>query len=127
MIRADSQAKVFAALAIAVLAGLAAAQTGAAAKEKTNPKAAKADSGPTVAVTVTNKRKAGVVELDVALAGSPSFKPILRNLGAGKQAVITLSRDENCRFDFFIKYDDGATNTVPGVNVCDDGKLNLVE
>ena len=126
MIRAGSMAVTLAALAIAGLAGLAEAQTNAPAKDKMKAKA-KTDSGPTVAVTVTNKRKAGVVELDVALAGSPAFKPILRNLGPGKQAVINLSKDENCLFDFYIKYDDGATNTVPGVNVCDDGKLNLVE
>jgi hypothetical protein len=126
MIKAGSKAIVFVALAIAVVAGAADAQTSAPAKEKAKAKA-KADSGPTVAVTVTNKRKVGVVELDVALAGSPAFMPILRNLAPGKQTVITLSRDVNCRFDFYIKYDDGATNTVPGVNVCDDGKLNLVE
>ena len=93
-------------------------------KQKMKPKA---DSGPTVAVTVTNKRKVGVVELDVALAGSPAFKPLLRNLAPGKQSVVTLSRDENCTFDFYIKYDDGATNTVANVHVCEDGKLNLVE
>lgn len=126
MIRMGSKAVALAALAIVVFAGIAAAQTNTPSKEKMKAKA-KTDSGPTVAVTVTNKRKAGVVELDVALAGSPAFRPILRNLGPGKQAVVNLSKDENCLFDFYIKYDDGATNTVPGVNVCDDGKLNLVE
>lgn len=126
MIWAGSRVVILAALAIAVFAGVAEAQTSTTAKEKMKAKA-KTDSGPTVAVTVTNKRKVGVVELDVALAGSPAFRPILRNLGPGKQAVVNLSKDENCQFDFYIKYDDGATNTVPGVNVCDDGKLNLVE
>ena len=126
MIKAGSPAVAFAAVVIAVFAGAAEAQTGTMAKEKTKAKP-KTDSGPTVAVTVTNKRKVSVIELDVALAGSPAFKPILRNLGAGKQAVVNLSKDENCLFDFYIKYDDGATNTVPSVNVCDDGKLNLVE
>jgi outer membrane lipoprotein-sorting protein len=126
MIRAGSSAVALAALAIAVFAGAGAAQTNPPVKEKMKAKA-KAESGPSVAVTVTNKRKSGVIELDVALAGSPAFRPILRNLGPGKQAVVNLSKDENCRFDFYIKYDDGATSTVPGVNVCDDGKLNLVE
>jgi hypothetical protein len=126
MIKAGSKTIAFAALAIAVFGGVAEAQTSTTAKEKMKAKA-KTDSGATVAVTVTNKRNVGVVELDVALAGSPAFKPLLRNLAPGKQAVVTLSRDVNCRFDFYIKYDDGATNTVPGVNVCDDGKLNLVE
>ena len=123
MIRSISKA-VLIAMAVALAAGAAQAQTGSAAKQKMKPKS---DSGPTVAVTVANKRKATVVELDFALAGSPSFKPIVRNLAPGKQTIINLSRDENCSFDFYIKYDDGQTNTVSSVNVCEDGKLNLVE
>ena len=125
MLKAGSRALVFAALAVAVFAGIAEAETAAPAKQKMKAKAG--DSGPTIAVTVTNKRNIAVAELDVALAGSPAFKPLLRNLAPGKQAVVSLSHDANCRFDFYIKYEDGATNTVPGVNVCDDGKLNLVE
>jgi hypothetical protein len=123
MIRAGSRVVAgAAALAIALAVVGAAAQTNSPAKPKP-----KAGSASTIPVTVTNKRKANVVELDVALAGSPAFKPVLRNLAPGKQTIITLTRDEDCRFDFYIKYDDGVTNTVPGLNVCDDGKLNLVE
>jgi hypothetical protein len=88
---------------------------------------AKVNSSETIAVTVTNKRKSGVAELDVALAGSAAFKPLLRKLAPGKQTVVTLPRDESCAFDFYIKYEDGQTNTVTGVDVCPDGKLNLVE
>ncbi|SRR5579883_1390770 len=129
MIKAGSKR---AALAAAIAVALAAAgpaqsaATAASAKHTKKPQA-KADSGPTIAVTITNKRKSGVVELDVALAGSPAFKPLLKNLAPGKQAVVTLAHDENCAFDFYVKYDDGEISTVPNVHVCDDGKLNLVE
>jgi hypothetical protein len=112
------------ALALALSAG-AAAQTAApaaGAKQKL-----KANAGPTIAVTVTNKRTTGLAELDVAQAGSAAFKPFVRKLGPGKQTVITLPRDENCVFDLFMKYDDGTTSTVAGFNVCDDGKINLVD
>jgi hypothetical protein len=116
-------------LAVVLFAGGAQGQTSApaaAAKQKIKTKE-KTDSGATIAVTVTNKRKAAVVELDAALAGSAAFKPLLRKLAPGKQSVVTLPRDESCTFDFYIKYDDGETNTVTGVDVCPDGKLNLVE
>jgi hypothetical protein len=128
MIKAGSKrAALAAAIAVALAAGPAtSAATAASAKHDKKPQA-KADSGPTVAVTITNKRKSGVVELDVALAGSPAFKPLLKNLAPGKQAVVTLAHDENCAFDFYVKYDDGEISTVPNVHVCDDGKLNLVE
>jgi|SRR5579872_4331751 len=108
----------------AALAQNAAPMPSAKQKVKAQPKAA---VGPTVAVTIANKRKAAVVELDVAVSGSPAFKPLLRNLAPGKQEVVTLAHDAICTFDFYVKYDDGETGTVPNVHVCEDGKLNLVE
>jgi FlaG/FlaF family flagellin (archaellin) len=113
-------------LIIAQILGGAQAQTSAPAAATQKLKA-KPDSGETIAVTVTNKRRSGVTELDVALAGSAAFRPLLRKLAPGKQSVVTLPRDESCTFDFYIKYEDGQTNTVTGVDVCPDGKLNLVE
>ena len=128
MSKAGSKRAALAAIAVALAAVGPATSAAAAASAKHNKKPqAKADSGPTIAVTITNKRKAGVVELDVALAGSPAFKPLLKNLAPGKQAIVTLAHDENCAFDFYVKYDDGQISTVPNVHVCDDGKLNLVE
>lgn len=128
MSKAGSKRAALAAIAVALAAVGPATSAAAAASTKHNKKPqAKADSGPTIAVTITNKRKAGVVELDVALAGSPAFKPLLKNLAPGKQAIVTLAHDENCAFDFYVKYDDGQISTVPDVHVCEDGKLNLVE
>jgi hypothetical protein len=129
MINARSKLAALAvALALTGAVGGAAAQTSApAASSKQKAKATKADSASMIAVTVTNKRKAGVAELSFTYAGTAAFRPLLRNLGAGKQGVVMLPRDASCIFDFFIKYDDGETNTVTGVDVCPDGKLNLVD
>jgi hypothetical protein len=125
MIRAELKAVAMAVALTFALAAGAGAETAApatGAKQKPKPNA-----GPTIAVTVTNKRTIGLAELDVAQVGSAAFKPFVRKLGPGKQAVITLPRDENCVFDLFMKYDDGTTSTVAGFNVCDDGKINLVD
>ncbi|HLW92178.1 MAG TPA: hypothetical protein VKS78_12890 [Roseiarcus sp.] len=105
---------------------LAAGGAGAASASK-EPTKLKPPGGPTIAVTVTNQRTVGVSELDIALAGSPSYKPIVRKLGPGRSTVVTLSHDEDCRFDLYVKYDDGATSQISALDVCQDGKINLVE
>jgi hypothetical protein len=126
MIRSGSRA--VAIVAFALVVSTASAQTnaptsmGGAAKQKPKPNGA-----PTIAVTVINKRTIGLTELDIAPAGSPTFKPFVRKLGPGKSTLIALPRDENCVFDFYVKYDNGETNAVSGFNVCEDGKINLVE
>jgi hypothetical protein len=122
MIRSASKAVVTATVFAAAVIG-ASAQTAPPTKLKPKPNA----GGPTISVTVFNKRDVGLTELDVAQAGSPSFKPFVRKLAAGKSTVVTLPRDESCVFDFYVKYDNGETNSVSGYNVCDDGKINLVE
>ncbi|HEV3045076.1 MAG TPA: hypothetical protein VGY52_14535 [Roseiarcus sp.] len=125
MIRAGFEAvAMVTALTLALAAGAAAQTAAPATGAKQKPKA---NAAPTIAVTVTNKRTTGLAELDIAQTGSPAFKPFVRKLAPGKQTVITLPRDENCVFDLFMKYEDGATSTVPGFNVCDDGKINLVD
>jgi hypothetical protein len=107
-----------------LLTAQASAETAAPTKLRPKPNAA---AGPTMAVTVFNKRNVGLTELDLAQAGTPTFKPIVRKLAAGKSTVIMLPKDENCVFDFYVKYDNGETNSVSGFNVCEDGKINLVE
>ncbi len=111
--------------AAAILTATAHAQT--AAPTKLRPKPNAANAGPTIAVTVFNKRNVGLAELDIAQAGTPTFKPFVRKLAAGKSTVIALPKDENCVFDFYVKYDNGETNSVSNFNVCEDGKINLVE
>jgi hypothetical protein len=109
-------------VAFALMVSAASAQTDSPAKQKPKP-----NTGTTIAVTVINKRNVGLTELDVAPAGFPTFKPFVRKLAAGKSTVVVLPRDENCVFDFYVKYDNGETNAVSGYNVCEDGKINLVE
>jgi hypothetical protein len=109
---------------------LALALAASATHAQTNPPAAgvaKPKSGATISVTVTNRRATTVSELDVAPAGSPAFKPFLRKLGPGKSAVITLPRDDICKFDLYAKYDDGQTSSISGFDPCEDSKVNLVE
>jgi hypothetical protein len=110
--------------AAAMFLAAADAQTAPPTKLKPKPNAS---AGPTIAVTVLNKRDIGLTELDIAQSGTPTFKPFVRKLAAGKSTVIMLPKDENCIFDFYVKYDNGETNSVSGFNVCDDGKINLVE
>ena len=117
-------------IAIAAFSAIVFAASGAAAETASAGKAPtklKPPGGPTIAVTVTNQRTVGVAELDIALAGSPSYKPIVKKLGPGRSTVVTLSHDEDCRFDFYAKYDDGATSQISALNVCLDGKINLTE
>jgi len=108
--------------ALAFAAGASRAQTTPPTAGAGKPKAA-----ASLSVTVTNHRKATVSELDLAPAGSPAFKPLLRKLGAGKSTVVVLPRDDNCTFDLYAKYDDGETTSMSGLDLCVDGKINLVE
>jgi hypothetical protein len=117
----------FAALtALALAAGGTDAQTNppppgsAAAKQK-------AGAGPTIAVTVTNRRGVTASEFDTAPAGSAVFKPLLKKLGPGKSAIVMFPRDENCSFDLYVKWDDGTTSSISAFDICQDGKINLVE
>jgi hypothetical protein len=111
--------------AIALAASAVSAQPAAAGKAPTKQKPP--SGGSTIAVTVTNQRTIGVTEVDIALAGSPSYKPIVKKLAPGRSTVVTLSHDEDCRFDLYVKYDDGATSQISALDVCVDGKINLVE
>jgi hypothetical protein len=113
-----------AAAVTALFVSAASAQTTTPTKLRPKPNAS---AGPTIAVTVYNKRDVGLAELDIAQAGVPAFKPFVRKLAAGKSTVINLPKDESCVFDFYVKYDNGETNAVSGFNVCEDGKINLVE
>jgi hypothetical protein len=118
-------AKLIGAAAVtALFMSVANAQTATPTKLRPKPNAS---GGSTIAVTVYNKRDVGLAELDIAQAGVPTFKPFVRKLPAGKSTVINLPKDESCVFDFYVKYDNGETNAVSGFNVCEDGKINLVE
>jgi hypothetical protein len=81
----------------------------------------------TINLTVANRRTIGLTKLDLAPAGSSVFRRIVENLGPGRKTIVALSSGENCAFDFYGVYDDGATTNARGVDLCKSGLINLFE
>ena len=106
-----------AALAGATLFGLTAQ---AAPKPKGNP-------AVTVSVTVTNSRKADLIQLEAAKSGSADWKKVVGPVKSGKQASAKLPQGSDCRFDLRGTFDDGESMDASGVNVCADKTLNLTD
>ena len=111
-----------AALAGAILFGLAAAQAAPNPKPKAKPAGA-----ATVTVTVTNSRKADLVELQAAKPGSADWKEVLGPLKSGQQASAKLPRGSDCRFDLRGKFNDGQSADASGIDFCADKTLNLTD
>jgi hypothetical protein len=107
-----------AALAGATLFGLTAAQ--AAPKPKAHPAGA-------VTVTVTNSRKADLLQLEVAASGSADWKKVVGPMKSGKQASAKLPQASDCRFDLRGTFEDGESMDASGINVCADKTLNLTD
>jgi hypothetical protein len=129
------------AFALAALFGLAAApvraQTAApevaphpadaqAAPAKPKSKANTA-GGPTVTVTVTNSRKADLVQLQAAQPGSANWTTVLGGVKAGKKASTKLSQVSDCHVDLHGRFADGQSMDASGFNVCADKTLNLTD
>ena len=93
-----------------------------AAAEKPKPK-----PKPMITVVVTNSRKTGLAELDATPDGASESKKILTKLAAGKKATIHLPKGKSCVYDLRASYDDGASADMSAVDLCTDGKINLVE
>src|SRR5580693_3508848 len=130
-----------AAFAVAALFGLTAApapaQTAApevapppadaqATPSKPKPKA-NTVGAPTVTVTVTNSRKADLVQLQAAEPGTANWKKVLGPVKSGKQAAAKLPQAADCRFDLRGTFADGQSMDASGVNVCADKTLNLTD
>ena len=97
------------------------------AKKIVKPKKAKAKALPVVMVAVSNMRSVGLVELDVAMAGSADSKRIAGPLAAGKKVNVKVEHDKACLFDIHGAFDDGTTTDAPSVDLCKEKKINLVE
>jgi hypothetical protein len=128
------------AFALAALFGLTAApaQAQTAAPEVAPPPAgaqaapakpkSKANmAGAPVTVTVTNSRKADLVQLQAAQPGSANWKKVLGPVKSGKQASAKLPQAADCRFDLHGTFADGQSMDASGVNVCADRTLNLTD
>jgi hypothetical protein len=116
------------ALAQTTAPGAAASATdvqAAPAKPKTQ---AKTPAGaPTVTVTVTNSRKADLVQLQAAEPGSANWKKVLGPVKAGKQASAKLPQVSDCRVDLHGTFADGQSMDASRFNVCTDKTLNLTD
>jgi hypothetical protein len=129
------------AFALAALFGLTAAPARAqtAAPEVAPPPAdaqaapakpkskAKANTTGAPTVTVTNSRKAELVQLQAAPPGSAKWKKVLGPVKSGKQASAKLPQAADCRFDLHGTFADGQSMDASGVNVCADKTLNLTD
>jgi hypothetical protein len=96
-----------------------------ATPSKPKPKANTA--GPPVTVTVTNSRKADLVQLQAAEPGSANWKKVLGPVKSGKQASAKLPQVSDCHVDLHGTFADGQSMEATGFNVCADKTLNLTD
>ena len=78
-------------------------------------------------VTIDNRRAVALTELDAAAAGGAESAKILDGLAPGKKAVAKVAHGKDCVFDLHGAYEDGSTTDVPGIDLCKEKKLTLVE
>jgi hypothetical protein len=131
-----------AALAGAALFGLSAApalaQTAAsgaapsaadarATPAKPKPNAKTSPGATTVVVTVTNSRKADLIQLQAAEPGSASWTKVLGAVKSGKQALAKLPQASDCHVDLHGTFADGQSMEASGIDVCADKTLNLTD
>jgi hypothetical protein len=128
-----------AAFALAALFGLAAAPARAQTEAPgtspatdvqvapVKPKAKTSAGAATVAVTVTNSRKANLVQLQAAEPGTANWKKVLGPVKSGKQAAAKLTQASDCRVDLHGTFADGQSMDASGINVCADKALNLTD
>ena len=78
-------------------------------------------------MTVTNSRKADLVQLQAAESGSANWKKVLGAVKAGKQASAKVPRGNNCRVDLHGTFADGQSMDASDVDVCVQKTLNLTD
>jgi hypothetical protein len=127
--------RILAVTIVAALFGVVAAPTlaqnsesapAAAAPMKSGPKP-KTPAGGTVTVTVTNSRKADLVELQAAESGSANWTKVLGALKAGEKASAKVPRGNLCRVDLHGKFADGQSMDASDLDVCADKTVNLTD
>jgi hypothetical protein len=108
-------------LVAALMAGAAGAQTAAPAA-----KSQKKDTA-SVIILVTNSRSVALTELDATPSGLFIPKTIVSKLAPGKTASVKVATDKDCVFDLRGVYADDSVTEMPGVDLCKDKNVNLVE
>jgi hypothetical protein len=77
------------------------------------PKPKTPEGAPTVTVTVTNSRKADLLELLAAESGSANWTKVLGALKAGQKASAKVPRGNICLVDLHGKFADGQSMMRP--------------
>jgi hypothetical protein len=103
---------------VTALAAPAAAETAAKSTGK---------AGASVVLQITNSRSVALKELDATPSGLFIPKVILGALAAGRKTTAKLATDKDCVFDLHGAYADGSVTESPGVNLCKDQNVNLVD
>ena len=111
----------------AVLCGLIAAPALAQNAAPAKPKPKTPAGEPTVTVMVTNSRKADLVQLQAAEAGSANWMKVLGAVKAGKQAPAKVPQGFNCRVDLHGTFADGQSMDASDVDVCTQKTFNLTD
>ena len=119
-------AALFGVVAAPALAQNSESAPAAAAPMKSEPKP-KTPAGGTVTLTVTNSRKADLVELQAAESGSANWTKVLGALKAGEKASAKVPRGNLCRVDLHGKFADGQSMDASKVDVCADKTVNLTD
>src|SRR5579871_961209 len=111
-------------LILALAAALGALVAAPAHPQSATPAGGKAKLAPAAgsaaaaSVTVTNSRKADLVQLQAAESGSASWKKVLGALKSGAHASAQLPRPFNCRIDLHGTFANGESMDAAGVDVC---------
>jgi hypothetical protein len=79
-----------------------------------------------IAVLVVNRRAVELTELDATPAGGASAMQIVANLAGGDKTTVRIARGKSCLFDLHGAFEDGSSTHVAGIDLCKDGRVNLV-
>ena len=80
-----------------------------------------------VVVQITNSRAVALKELDATPAGLFIPKVIAGSHAPGKKTSARVATDKDCVFDLRGAYADGSITESPGVDLCKDQNVNLVD
>jgi hypothetical protein len=94
---------------------------------KPKPNAKTSPGATSVVVTVTNSRKADLIQLQAAEPGSTNWTKVLGAVKSGKQALAKLPQASDCHVDLQGTFADGQSMEASSIDVCADKTLNLTD
>jgi hypothetical protein len=105
-----------------------AARKRVAKKKVAKKKVARAEAGPrNGALVVDNRREATLLELTATPAKGGAAVVIARDVPAGSKASGKLPPKAGCVFNLSGSFDDESSMDAANMNLCKDGRINLVE